>query len=313
MKILITGGAGFVGSHLAEELLSDGHKVIILSRSFSKKYNIQHIIKKIKIERVDVTDFIKLGKSIERNKPDVIIHLAGETSHSRSFANPLDDVDSNAKSTLYMLEKIRTMKLKCRFILGSTFIVIGRPKNLPVDEETECNPTTLYGANRLASENYCKIYYDVYGLDTMVFRITNSYGPREQVVPNKNAVNFLIYKAFKREGITIFHKGRFFRDFVFISDVISGIKTIMKRGKAGNIYWISSGQKTWFYQFGNLLHKLTNAPVKYVPTPTYTKKVDVGNFVVSNSKLRSLGWKPKISLRNGIQITLNYFSNEDNE
>jgi len=306
MKILITGGLGFVGSHLAEELLDDGHDLILLTRSFAKRNNIAQIAKKVKIERIDIRDFIKLGKSIEKNKPDVIIHLAGETSHSKSFENPLGDIESNAASTLFILEKIRVLKIRCRFILGSTFIVIGRPKKLPVNEESSCNPTTLYGANRLASENYCKIYHDVYGLDTRVFRITNSYGPREQTIPNKNAINYLIYKAFKREEITIFHKGKFFRDLIFISDVVSGIQTIIEKGRPGNLYWISSYQKTWFNELGSILHEITNSPVKYVKTPTYTKKVDVGNFVVDNSKLRSLGWRPKISLKKGIQITLDY-------
>ena len=97
-----------------------------------------------------------------------------------------------------MLEKIRKLKLSCKFILGSTFIVIGKPKKLPVNENTPCNPTTIYGTNRLASEHLCKIYHQVYDIDTNIFRITNSYGPREQTKPNKNAVNFLIHQASKK-------------------------------------------------------------------------------------------------------------------
>lgn len=306
---MITGGTGFVGSHLAESLLNQKNDLLLISKTDAKKDNIKKFHDKTVHKKADITDFKKIGKIIDNFKPDMIIHLAGTTSHSKSFEMPLEDVDSNAKSTLFLLEKIRHTNPKCKFILGSTFIVIGRPKKLPVNENTPCNPTTLYGANRLASENYCKIYHDVYDLDTRIFRITNSYGPREQTIPNKNAVNYLIYKAYNKEEITIFHKGKFFRDLVFISDVISGIQSIIKKGKMGNLYWISSGQKTWFYQFGNVLHDLTNAPVKYVMTPTYTKKVDVGNFVVDNSKLRSLGWSPKISLKKGVQITLDYFTN----
>jgi UDP-glucose 4-epimerase len=306
---MITGGTGFVGSHLAESLLNQKNDLLLISKTDAKKDNIKKFHDKTVHKKADITDFKKIGKIIDNFKPDMIVHLAGTTSHSKSFEMPLEDVDSNAKSTLFLLEKIRHTNPKCKFILGSTFIVIGRPKKLPVNENTPCNPTTLYGANRLASENYCKIYHDVYDLDTRIFRITNSYGPREQTIPNKNAVNYLIYKAYNKEEITIFHKGKFFRDLVFISDVISGIQSIIKKGKMGNLYWISSGQKTWFYQFGNVLHDLTNAPVKYVMTPTYTKKVDVGNFVVDNSKLRSLGWSPKISLKKGVQITLDYFTN----
>jgi len=307
MKILITGGLGFVGSHLAEELLDDGHDLILLTRSLTKKNNIAQITKRVKIEKIDTTDFARLGELIDKNKPDVIIHLAGETSHSKSFENPLGDIESNAASTLFMLEKIRTLKLRCRFILGSTFIVIGRPRRLPVNEETPCEPTTIYGTNRLASEHYCKIYHNVYGLDTVIFRITNSFGPREQHIPNKNAVNYLIYKAYKGEVITIFNQGRFYRDLIYISDVVSAIKTIMKKGKSGNTYWISSGKKTWFYQLGKWLNQITGTKTKYVQTPTYTKKVDVGNFLVDNSKLRSLGWKPVVSVRDGFRRTIDYF------
>ena len=177
MKIMITGGMGFIGSHLCEQLLIEKHDLVVLTKSFLKKHNISNISKKIKIEKIDVTDFKTLGQSIHKNKPDVIIHLAGQTSHSQSFEQPLNDIDSNAKSTLFILEEIRKSKLKCRFILGSTFIVIGRPQKIPIDEKTPCWPTTVYGANRLASEHYCKIYHEVYGLDTVIFRITNSFGP----------------------------------------------------------------------------------------------------------------------------------------
>jgi len=307
---MITGGMGFIGSHLSEQLLIEKHNLVILTKSFFKKHNITNISKKIKIEKTDITNFKKLGQSIQKNKPDVIIHLAGQTSHSQSFKEPLNDIDSNAKSTLFILEEIRKKKLKCRFVLGSTFVVIGRPRKLPVDEKTPCWPTMIYGVNRLTSEHYCKIYHEVYGIDTVIFRITNSFGPREQVVSTKNAINFLIHQAFLGKTVTIFKKGKFFRDLIYISDVISGIKIIMKKGKSGELYWISSGRKIWFYKLGKLLEKLTDAKVKFVKESNYTKKVDVGNFVVNNSKLRALGWKPKISLNQGIKETLEYFKSE---
>ena len=310
MKILITGGMGFIGSNLIDLLLQEKHKIIVLTKSYSKKKNISHIQAKIKVEKVDVTNHRKLSNIIELHKPDVIIHLAGITSHSKSFEKPFDDIDQNTKSTLFILEKLKQMNRKCRFVLGSSFIVVGKPDKLPVDEKTPCWPTTIYGTNRLASEHYCKIYHEVYGLDTVIFRITNSFGPREQVLSTKNAVNFLIHEAFKGNKLTIFKNGKFFRDLIYISDVVFGIKTIMNKGKSGDLYWISSGRKIWFYKLGKLLEKLTGAKVKFVKTPNYTKKVDVGNFVVNNSKLRSLGWKPKVNLVQGIKETLEYFKSQ---
>jgi len=305
---MITGGFGFIGSHLCDELLKENHELTVITRNDSKKENVKHIIDKIKVEHADVTDFSLIEQIIEKQKPEIIFHLAGETSHKKSFENPLYDVDVNSKSTLCILEKIRKLNLECKFILGSTFIVIGKPTQLPIDEDTPTNPTTIYGANRLASENYCKIYHNVYGLDTVTFRITNSFGPREQyLTPTKNAINFLIYQAFKGEEVTIYHEGKFFRDLIYVSDVISALKTIMKNGKAGNLYWIASGQKTWFYQLGDWLHEFTHCKIKYSDPPQYTEKVDVGNFLVDNSKLKSLGWDVGVSIRDGIQKTLEYF------
>ena len=309
MKLLITGGLGFIGSHLVDSLSRNGHKIKILTKTLSKKDNIRNS-SNVQIEKIDLVNFKRLGQIIKKFKPNIIIHLAGNTSHSKSFEEPLEDIESNAKTTLFMLEKIRELELPCKFVLGSTFIVVGKPEKLPVTENTPCNPTTIYGTNRLASEHYCKIYHDVYGINTLIFRITNSFGPREQVISKKNAVNFLIHEAFKGNELTIFKKGKFFRDLIYISDVISGIKTIMTKGKSGDLYWISSGKKTWFYQLGELLEQLTETKVKFVKTPKYTKKVDVGNFVVSNSKLKSLGWKPKVNLNEGIEKTLEYFKSQ---
>ena len=310
MRLLITGGLGFIGSHLVDSLSKKSYKIKILTKTLSKKNNIKNS-SHVQIEKIDLVNFKRLGQIIEKFKPDIIIHLAGNTSHSKSFEEPLEDIESNAKTTLFMLEKIKELRLSCKFILGSTFIVIGRPKKLPVTENTPCNPTTIYGTNRLASEHYCKIYHDVYGIDTVVFRITNSFGPREQIIPSKNAVNYLIHNAFKGNTVTIYNRGKFFRDLIYVSDVVSGIKTIMNKGKSGELYWISSGEKTWFYELSNLLGKLTNCKVKFVTTPRYTKKTDVGNFVVDNSKLKSIGWKPKISVKDGIKKTLEYFEDSN--
>ena len=307
MKLLITGGLGFIGSNLVDSLSKKNHKIKILTKTFSKKDNIKNSYHKIEIEKINLTNFKRLGQIIEKFKPDIIIHLAGNTSHSKSFEEPLEDIESNSKTTLFMLEKIRELRLSCKFVLGSTFIVIGKPTKLPVTESTPCNPTTIYGTNKLASEHFCKIYHDVYGLDTIIFRITNSYGPREQVIATKNAVNFLIYEASHTKEISIYNKGKFFRDFIYIDDVISGINVILKKGKSGELYWISSGKKTWFYEFAKILEKNTNCKVVYPKTPAYTKKVDVGNFIVNNSKLCKLGWSPKISISVGIKKTLDYF------
>ena len=105
----------------------------------------------------------------------------------------------------------------------------------------------------------------------------------------------------------LYNEGKFFRDLIYISDVVEGIYKILTKGSFGELYWISSNKKTWFYQLGKLLEKHTNGKIKYVKLPNYTKKVDVGNFIVNNTKLKNLGWTQKVSLENGIKQTLNSF------
>ena len=308
MKILITGGTGFIGSNLTNELIRENHELVLLIRNDSKIKNISNL-DLVTVDYVDVTDHEKLQTSIKSHKPEIIFHLAGETSHSKSFENPLYDVDVNTKSTLTILETLRKNDINCRFILGSTFIVIGKPTKLPLDEMSSCNPTTIYGSNRLTSEHYCWIYNNLYGIDTVVFRITNCFGPLEQYkTPSKNALNYLIYQAYKGNPISIYHKGEFFRDVIYITDVINSLKLLMNKANSGNLYWIASGKKTWFRQIGEWLNELTNVQVEYVESPKYTSKVDVGNFHVDNSKLRSLGWKPAVSAKEGIIKTLSFFN-----
>ena len=308
MKVLVTGADGFIGSHLCQFLLEENHEIIAISRNFKQLPSLIFNSDKIDFNQVNVTDFSSLSKIIIKHKPNIIIHLAGETSHKQSFENPMYDVDVNTKSTLCILETIKQSKLKTRFILGSTFIVVGKPETLPVTEDTDCNPSTVYGINRLASEYFSKVYHNMYDIDAISFRITNAFGPREKyLTPTKNALNYLIYQAYKGKDVTIYDEGKFFRDVIFVNDVISGINTIIKNGESGNLYWISSNKKTWFYEIGKLLEELTTGRVKYVESPSYNNKVDVGNFVVDNSKLQSIGWKIETSVKDGIKETLDYF------
>ena len=305
MKIIITGGAGFIGSHLAEILIKKNHDVSIITRKSTKN------LKKLNgfnLVKMNVGNFSKLEKFILKTRPELIIHLAGNTSHSKSFEDPQNDLDSNTRSTLNILEILRKRLPKCKFILGSTFVVIGKPTKLPINENSPTNPTTLYGVSKLSSEYYAKIYHQLYNIDTRVFRITNSFGPKEQIIPKKNAINYLIYKAYKGENISIYENGKFFRDLIYVTDVISGIMKIISKGKAGELYWISSGKKTWFKKFARILQKETDCAINFPETPNYTKKVDVGNFVVNNSKLKKLGWKPRVDINSGITKTINYFN-----
>lgn len=307
-RILISGGLGFVGSNLAEDLVNKEHKVILISKSDKKIQNIANIIDKVEIEYGDITDFSWLEKIVLEYQPEVIFHLAGQLTTYESFENPLYDVDVNSKSTLVLLETIRKLNKSCRLILGSTFWVVGRPKSLPINEETPCDPLNIYAADRLASENYCKIYHKVYDADALIMRLANTFGIREQYNnPKKAALNYLIYRGYKGQTIPIYDKGKFFRDYIYVSDVVSAAETIMEKGKSGECYFVGTEVKTWFYDVGRWLEELTGGKVVYVESPEFHKKINVGNIVIDNAKIKSLGWDWKVSVKEGIKKVLHYY------
>jgi UDP-glucose 4-epimerase len=307
-NVLITGGLGFVGSSLAEDLVEKGYQVVLVSRSDRKLQNIASIVNKVKLEYGDVTDFNWLGETVLKHKPEVIFHLAGQLTSYESFEKPLYDVDVNSKSTIVLLEAVRKLKTPCRFILGSTFWVVGRSKGVPINEETPCHPLNIYAANRLASEHYCKIYNEVYDMDSLVMRLANTFGIKEQYDNlRKAALNGLIYKGYKGQTIQIYKEGKFFRDYIYISDIVSAAEIIMEKGKAGECYFVGSGVKTWFYEVGRWLEELTKGKVIYVKSPDYHKRINVGNIVVDNTKIRSLGWNWQVSVKEGIKKTLEYY------
>lgn len=312
MKILITGGMGFVGSNLTEDLIKKGHEVIVLTRNRDKIQNVSNIIDQIKIEYVDVTEYGRLEKTILKAHPELIFHLAGQLTSYESFDNPMYDVDVNSKSTIAILETIRKMDETCKFILGSTFWVVGRPETLPINEETPCSPLNIYAANRLASEHYCKIYHDVYDLDARIMRLTNTFGIKEQYANKKKAaLNYLIYMGFKGQTIPIYDGGKFFRDYIYVSDVVTAAEAIMERGLPGECYFVGTGKKTWFYEIGEMIGELTPGKIVYVESPDYHKRINVGSIVVDNSKLKKLGWNWKVSVRDGIKKVLEYYKDMD--
>lgn len=307
-RVLITGGLGFIGSNLGEHLVKKDYQIILISRSDSKLQNIASIMDKVKLEYGDATNFSWLREIILKHQPDVIFHLAGQLTSYESFEKPLYDIDVNSKSTIALLEAIRRLKKPCRFILGSTFWVVGRPKSLPINEETPCHPLNIYAADRLASEHYCKIYNIVYSLDTLVMRLTNTFGIKEQYDnPRKAALNYLIYRGYKGQPITIYDEGNFFRDYIYISDLVSAAETIMKKGEAGECYFVGTGVKTWFYEIGRWIEELTDGRVVYIESPNFHKRINVGNIVIDNAKVKSLGWDWKVSVKEGIQKTLKYY------
>lgn len=309
--ILITGGFGFLGSNLAESLLADGEEVCLLTRSYTKYPNIIGIEDKARIVQADVTDLIQLQRIIMNLKPSTIFHLAGQLTSYESHDNPFYDVDVNAKSTMAILTAIRELGLQridCRLVLGSTVWVVGYCEDLPMNEETPCNPLNIYAADRLASEHYCRIYHNVYNVDAVVMRLGNTFGVHEQYDnKRKAALNHLLYLGYKGEKVPLYSKGKVMRDYTYVSDVVEAAKIIADKGNSGETYFVGTGVGTWFYDIGKWIEELTPGKVEYIEPPDFHKRIDIGDTLIDSEKLQRLGWKWKVSVREGLEKTLEYY------
>jgi nucleoside-diphosphate-sugar epimerase len=139
-------------------------------------------------------------------------------------------------------------------------------------------------------------------------RLTNTFGIREQPDnPRKAALNYLLYRGYREHTVPIYNEGKILRDYIYVSDAVSAAETIMEKGKAGECYFVGTGKGTWFYDIGKWIEELTPGKVVYVEPPDFHKRIDVGNIIVDTSQLKNLGWNWKVTVREGLEKTLEYY------
>ncbi len=308
-KILITGGLGFIGSNLAEECVKKGYNVTILSKTDSKIKNIENIKNKVKLILLDVRKITKEVKGF-----DYIFHMAGTTDNYHIYDNPYIDINSNCTGTIALLEACKKYNPKVRIVFASTFFVNGNTKKIPVDPLSPCNPLGLYGATRLAGEHFCQIYNTVFDMNINIVRFTNVFGIKEQANNKKKAgFNYLISLALKGEEIPLYNNGNFFRDYIYVSDVANACLIVAEKGEKSKIYYVGRGEYVKFRELIDIvLKEAGNGKIRIVEPPEFHKKVGILNFVCDNKELKELGWRPKISLEEGIKRTIKYYKKEGN-
>lgn len=308
-NVLITGGMGFIGSHLARKYVNEGWNVTILSRSDKKRHNIADIDKDVKIILKDIRE---IGKE-DVSGMDIIFHLAGTVdNYAIEEGDPYRDIEINCKGTIALLEACKNFNKDARIIFASTFFVNGNVEKLPVTPETPCNPLGIYPATRLAAEHFCKIYNSVFGMDCMIMRFTNVFGPFEQGNNKKKAgFNFMINQAVNGEELKVYRNGEFIRDYIYVDDVVDACKVIGEKGKTGEVYYVGRGE---FVKFKRLVEIIaSNIPglkTSPIEPPAFHKAVGIVDFVADVSHLKSLGWEPKVSLEEGIAKTIDYYSSK---
>jgi len=294
-KILVTGGAGFIGYHLCKKLSSLASNLTIYDNLSSGKMENVKDVPNAKFVKGDILDLKKLG-SLE--KADLIYHLAAQVVVPYSMENPLIDFETNAKGTVQVLEKTR--KDDAKLVFASSAAVYGNPTVFPTPEEYGFHPFSCYGLSKVVGEEYCSMYQSQYGLDITVLRFANVYGLRCHGV-----IHDFLDKLAKNPGkLEIIGTGLQSRDFVHVSDVVDALVTVGSEDSAnGKTYNIGYGTTTTIIDLAKMMLKILNLEKKtFITTTGVSWQGDVTKIWFDNSKAKKeLNWNPKVSLEDSIK------------
>ena len=294
-KVLVTGGAGFIGYHLCSKLstLTD-HLTIYDNLSSGTMQNVKDV-PKARFVRGDILDLKTL---CEQPKQDLIYHLAAQVVVGYSMENPMVDFDTNAKGTLSVLEKAR--KDDAKVVFASSAAVYGNPEVFPTPESYGFHPFSCYGLSKVVGEEYCQMYREQYGLDIVITRFANVYGLRCHGVIH----DFLDKLAKNPDKLEMLGTGQNCRDFVHVSDVVAALIQLgQKEGISGEVYNLGLGKTTSILELADLILQILKLEKRTVITTTGTSwQGDVTKiwFDITKAK-KELGWTPKVTLEESIK------------
>ncbi|MCW3995877.1 MAG: SDR family NAD(P)-dependent oxidoreductase [Candidatus Bathyarchaeota archaeon] len=303
-KILVTGGAGFIGSHVVDRLVDNEYDVRIFDNlSTGKTENIQKHITKGKAELIkgDIRDTLAVEKSVK--DVDVIIHMAALVSVPLSIENPNLTFDINLLGTLNLLRASVKNQID-KFIYISTCAVCGNPEMLPVTEQTPTNPISTYAESKLIGERYCFGFSDRLLLKTIILRFFNVYGLRQTMNDYSGVITRFIERCIQKKPLIIYGDGSQTRDFVNVMDVAEAVlASVRSRAGEGEVFNIASGKPTSINELAKTLLELTGTDLEVIYESPRTGDIKDSYADISKAK-KLLGYKPKVSLPDGLRDLL---------
>jgi len=301
MKILVTGGAGFIGSHVVDLMIEAGHDVVVVDNlSTGRQRNLNP---KARFYQVDIRE-PELRYVFEQEKPDVVDHHAAQMNVRRSVTDPLYDADVNIRGSVHLLELCREFHVRKIIYISSGGAVYGEPVYLPCDEEHPVRPLCPYGLTKFAFELYLYIYQQNYGIDYTVFRYPNVYGPRQDPLGEAGVIAIFTGQMLRGQPVTIYGSGEQVRDYVHVHDCALANLLALENG-SGRVYNLGSGQGTSVNELFRRLKSITG----YTGEPVYAPAKVGETFKIYLNAQRAkeeLGWSQTISLDEGLSQTVEY-------
>ncbi len=308
-KYLVTGGAGFIGSHIVGGLLAAGHHVLVLDTfSTVNRAKLSTYMADIQLFEPDIRDTAALGKAVADQ--EYVLHQAALASVPRSIADPWASFQANEEGTLKLLLAARDAGVK-RVVFASSSSIYGDSPSLPKLEDMGYNPLSPYAINKAAGELYCKNFYHLYGLETVALRYFNVFGPRQDPTSQYAAVipNF-ISALLQRQSPTIFGDGEQSRDFTYIENVVAAnIKAAMATGVAGEVINVAAGCQITINELFYKLKEIFQSELEPVYVPS--REGDIKHSLAGIDKAkRLLGFSPLVSFAEGIKNTAEWFMSQ---
>lgn len=307
MKILVTGGAGFIGSHIVDQYVANGHEVVIVDSLITGRE--KNINPKAKFYQMDIRDS-NLEQIFAKEKPDVVNHHAAQMDVRRSVADPKYDADVNVVGSLNLLELSRVHGVKHILYSSSGGTVYGEPEYLPCDEKHPIEPICPYGATKYIFEVYLNMYQLMYGIDYTVFRYPNVYGPRQDPHGEAGVVAIFTGQMLSDQPVIIHGDGKQERDFVYVGDCARANLMATERKQGSGIFNLGSGIPTSVNQIYQYLKEITEYSQEASHGPA--KLGETRKIYLDATKVHdNLGWEPEVSLREGLTNTVNFFKERE--
>lgn len=301
-KILITGGAGFIGSHIIEVLKKEDCDITVLDNLHTGLR--ANVPENVRLIEMDIRDKCVID-IFERYQFDVVLHLAGQTMVNVSVDDPFYDADVNIMGTVNILESCRKTGVK-RIVFSSTAATYGDIEEVPIREEFSVNPLSFYGLSKLTVEKYLKLYHDLYGLEYVILRYANVYGERQGDGGEGGVISIFTKKIAKDESFVIHGDGKQTRDFVYAGDVARANWYAANTEYCNTIYNVSTNSETSIRELVDLLESASGKTIDRQYGER--REGDIYRSVLDNSKIvTNLNWRPMINLQEGLKRTYDYF------